>query len=132
MADYITGPTGTVTRNGVKVLEYDDIARVFTRRSDAGAVLEGPRAYTVAENAVADIRVAETVASAEVASLKLAVKAVVTEVKTEKDALDLRFPAGITNTTINANPGSYIKDVEKALERTMRAVIDLAKLVGAT
>lgn len=67
-------------------------------------------------------------------TIRAAVRVVITDVKSYKDTLDAAFidsatgqPA--TNPVINASPAKFIKDTQRAVERTMRAVIDLAKLV---
>lgn len=62
-------------------------------------------------------------------TLRAAVRLIITDVKSEIDLLDLDFVAGLSNTTINGNPAKYIKTLERATRKSMRAVIDLSKLV---
>lgn len=117
--------------SGVLRQWWNDATRTYTEY-DAQGVQTLSRPYNAQENTAADAEAALVAAEAEAAALKAAVKLIITEVKTEKDALDLRFNPGgtiVSNTTVNSGPAPFVKDTYQSLKRTMAAVIDLAKLV---
>jgi hypothetical protein len=116
------------------VLRYweDDVARLSFVYDETGAQIDG-LAYTPEQNALADERAAILAEQAAFEALRLAVKDVITDVKSYKDTLDAAFtnPDGTSasNAQIASAPGKYVKANQRAIERTMRAVLDLAKLV---
>lgn len=97
----------------------DDAARVVHRYDAQGAEILPATAYTPEQNIEADARVdAEAEQDAKDVQ-RVAVRAIVTDVKTEIDALNLVISATTGNT----------KQLAQSAKRIGAAVIDLAKLL---
>lgn len=105
--------------------------RVETMAAD-GVTVASWVDMTPEQSLAADAYLAEVAARTERENLRTAVRAIITEIKAERDKLEARFVvdgAVVSNTTISNNPAPFVKDNYTALKRTMAAVIDLAKLV---
>lgn len=109
--------------NGVlRELLDDTTEKVYTYANDGTQI--GVRNYTPAELAEKQARVAEQAIQADAATRRLMVKQIVTDLKTEKDRLDVvlaKSPAQIT--------GGDTKDVARASKRIADAAIDIARLL---
>ncbi len=102
---------------------FDDVARTVSTLDEQGEVVD-VRPYTAAENADADAKAAQPALDAEHAATKGRVQTIITDLKAEKDRLDIV----INKTNAQIGPGDT-KDVARAAKRIADAAIDLAKYV---
>jgi len=105
---------------GVVRVRWDDTARVRTEWDKDGTQTD-QQPYTTEENAAADQRAIEEQARLAYEQTRQAIKAIVTDLKAEKD----RAQAVIDN----ANATSREKDLGRACKRIADAAIDLARFV---
>lgn len=112
--------------NGIIVQQWDDATATYTERDLTGAVTL-TRPYNADETAAAAIRAAAAQAAADRATLRAAVKQIVTDLQAEKDRVQPTLDA--TAADINAAPAAYLQDTAKAAKRIADAAIDLARFV---
>lgn len=100
------------------------------RRNDVTRQIEYPDGttvpYTDAENAAADKR-AEVADYANRRAAKQAIRDALNDINAQIDKAQSVIDA--TSATINASPAPYIKDLARALKRSLQAVKDLARLI---
>jgi hypothetical protein len=105
-----------VYQDGVLREKWDDASRAYTEWDATGAQVS-TRPYTADENAAADASAAQATADANAAS-------------TSSKLITVDFPAAQaiineSNSDINSNPASEIKDLAKAVRRLTRKVENL-------
>jgi hypothetical protein len=114
--------SASVFQEGTLVEQWDDDTRIYTSYDAEGTPTSRP--YTGPENVVADANAAAAATRAAEETRRAAVKLIVTDLKAEKDRLDVvlaKTPAQIT--------GGDTKDVARASKRIADAAIDIARLL---
>jgi thioredoxin-like negative regulator of GroEL len=99
-------------QNNVVVEEWNDDTRTYT---DYRPNTNVTRAYNAAENAAADANATAKTQAASAATLKQDLDAALTSLQAIIDD---------TNANINQNPAQRIKDIARALKKTIRVVND--------
>lgn len=112
-----------VSANGATIERGDDAARTVTHYDETGAVLS-TRPYTAEENAAADADAAQATANAEREVTRTAIKAIVQDLKLEKDRVQPVIDKANAEVT-----GKDTRDVARAAKRIADAAIDLARFV---
>jgi len=119
MSAYVYDTAGTLLES------WEDGTRTYT---DYRPDPDETRPYTPEENAGADERAAEELAAAEHAATEERVRAIVDDLKVEKDKLDAIVETD--SATINDSPAAYVKDTARSAKRIADACVDLSKYVG--
>lgn len=97
--------------NGVLVDEWDEVTRIYTNYRPP----QSSRPFTAEENAVAD-------ADAQAKTEKQNAETLEQELDAALDSLQVILDD--TNSNINTNAAARIKDIAKALKKTIRVVND--------
>lgn len=99
--------------DGELLEQWDDDTRTYSRWDGTDPAPVEVRPYTPEEDAAADVRAQEALVAANAATL---------EDDLDDALLSLQVIIDDTNSNINDNPAARIKDVAKALKKTIRKV----------
>lgn len=111
----------------IYVIDHNDTTRTVATYDEAGAVTS-THPHTASENAAADAAEAAQAAQAAYEAQRLTVKAIIADLKAEKDRAQAVIDT--PNATIRTNPAPYIVDVARAAKMIADAAIDLARYVA--